>query len=107
MQHFRCNFFIRRKMTVERCKTNLHPLLLEYVSEAAFWQTPVKRHLTAFKPDLTRITGTRFLALFPARSGFAHSRSGSSANSLFLVSRAFRRPKTIKTDSHYSLRQST
>src|SRR5215208_6095152 len=73
VQHFRSDLFVGTEVLIECGKTNLQPLLLEDVGKTTLRQTPVQRHLAAFKPDLARITGTRLLSLLTAPRGLAQT----------------------------------
>src|SRR5208282_251366 len=64
--------------------TNVHQsvALLEDVGEATLGETPVERHLAAFKSRAPSRTGAGFLALGAARRSFSVSRPGAKADPL-------------------------
>jgi hypothetical protein len=104
VQHFRCDLLVGIEMLIECPETNLEPLLLEDIRESALWQPAMKRHLTAFETDLSRITRAGLLPFLTASCGFAKPRTRSSTNAFLLVRRALCRPQAVKTDSHHLLR---
>jgi hypothetical protein len=56
---------------IQSGETDFQPLLLEDVGKTALGQTPVQRHLAAFKTDLARVTRTGLLSLLTTTRGFA------------------------------------
>src|ERR1035438_8138764 len=57
----------------------------EYVGEAAFRQTPVQRHLAAFKPAHDAIARNGFRALRTAARIFAAARAHTLSDTLLLL----------------------
>src|SRR2546425_7102072 len=107
MQQLGCYFFVGLKIPIKSRKTYFQPTLLENVGEPTLGQATMQRHLAAFKSNLGRVAGARFLPLLAAPCGFAQPRAGAAPHALLLMCRTFRWMQVVKTECHYSLQDKT
>jgi hypothetical protein len=70
--------------------------MLIHGGKAAFRQTALQRHLTAFKADFMETASTRFLTFVTATAGFTQARANTATDTASGMLAAFGRFQRIK-----------